>query len=297
MQRALWLSIVFWLLAGCAGAGTPRPTASAVAGTAAAAGLSPLTALTRNQDEQQKRIVELESRLSLLESEARRQRGAGALAPTETIRIRERPRAQAQDDLALAPVDGVEEPQASELDRDADGATPGRRERVPSLRLYGAPPSAAATRMDIPERAPALPVMPLPEERAGALVQPAAEEATKLEYKEALRLLRGRRYDDALAAFDRFVVAHSSSALVGHALYWRGEAHYAKREYALAREAFETLLARFGSSEKAADSMLKVGLCLRRLGDEERAKVYFRRVQENYPNTQAAQVASREGST
>jgi tol-pal system protein YbgF len=119
----------------------------------------------------------------------------------------------------------------------------------------------------------------------------------KEQYRSALHLLRERRYDEALAAFDTFITTHANHALAANALYWRGEAHYAKRDYKLAREAFDALLTRFAKSDKAADSLLKVGLCLRRMGDETQAKIYFRRVQTEFPNTQAAQLASREGST
>lgn len=291
MQRASWLAILLVLAVGCAGSEAARSTTAAPS-AAEAQSTAAVAALTRKHAEQQKRIAELEARLSLLESEARRQRGSAAL-PTETIRIRERKRESVPDE---APALESVEPEP-EQERHA-GASRGARERVPTLRLYGLPPSAAREGLaDVPEGAPALPVVPLPEERAGALAATSASDAVKREYKEALRLLRERRYDESLQAFERFVADHPADALVGHALYWRGEAHYAKREYRLARESFEALLSRYADSEKAADSMLKVGLCLRRLGDDAEAKVYFRRVQEKFPNTQAAQVASREGST
>ncbi len=303
MQRLVWLSIVLGLLSGCAGNQATRAT-TAASGSVDDPGQ--LGLLKHDQEEQQKRILELESRLALLETEARRQRD-GDRPANATIRIgaqKSAPRRDISGDTSDAPEladanDGLR----SDNDRTPDAVIPvataprGKNEHVPTLRLYGTGTSAANDgALDVPQGAPALLVAPLPEERAKSLGSESAEDA-KQQYKAALRLLRAQRYDDALSAFDAFITSHPTEALVGNALYWRAEAHYAKREYQLARAAFESLLARFGESDKAPDSLLKVGLCLRRLGDEAQAKVYFRRVLEKFPNTQAAQLASKEGST
>jgi tol-pal system protein YbgF len=299
LRRFSWISIVCVLaLGGCAGANAARaPSASAGDPAATPNGdADRVSSLVRKQEEQQKRIAELETRLTLLETEGRKHRASyDGMPRTETIRIGSqdrRARAEADDDSetqqASNDLQPVEEPVVAR----------GKGERIPSYRLYGTPASSEPL-PSVPTGAPALAVVPLPEERARAVA--AGETVAPLDakdaYKNALRMLREQRYDDALAAFDKFIQAHPGSALVGNALYWRGEAHYAKREYSLAREAFETLIARFAENEKIPDSLLKVGLCLRRMGDEAQAKAYFRRVQEKFPKTQAAQIASREGST
>jgi tol-pal system protein YbgF len=160
----------------------------------------------------------------------------------------------------------------------------------------------------VPVVSETLPVAPLPEQRAGSqlrsaavAVAPAADsgggEAELTRYRTGLRLLRERHFAEAAAAFGAFLEAHPSHELAASALYWRGEANYARRDYVAARAEFEALLTRFPRADKAADALLKLALCFRQLGAEDKAKDALRRLRADYPNSQAASTAAREGST
>jgi tol-pal system protein YbgF len=81
------------------------------------------------------------------------------------------------------------------------------------------------------------------------------------------------------------------------ATYWRGEVYYAQRRYREALQEFETVVSRYAQNGKAADSLLKLGMCHQRLGDQTSAQRYFRQVIEQYPTSDAARIASREGSS
>ena len=54
------------------------------------------------------------------------------------------------------------------------------------------------------------------------------------------------------------------------------------------------MLSRFAGSEKAADALLKVGLCHQRLGDGASAEHYFKLLREQFPSSDAARIASVE---
>ncbi|MEY4576346.1 MAG: hypothetical protein RL701_1049, partial [Pseudomonadota bacterium] len=189
----------------------------------------------------------------------------------------------------------------------------------PRLRLYGRQNGELQAALPaVPEVSETLPVAPLPSQRSiaqtrnvshvAAAAEPKLEVAGKsavddsaqgslVNYLSGLRLVRERRYDDALAAFSAFIVDSPTQRMVPNAMYWRGEAHYAKREYAQARSQFEAVLAQYPQSEKASDALLKLALCFRQLGSEDQARGAFRRLRTEYPNSQAATIAAREGAT
>ena len=153
----------------------------------------------------------------------------------------------------------------------------------------------------MPEVSERLPVVPLPEQRAAKAVRAAsaasADTDAREQYRKGLRALQDRRFEDALSQFSAFVSEHPQHDLVASALYWRCEAHYAKRDYSAASKEAEGLLERFPSASHAPDALLKLGLSLRKLGAQAKADAAFQRLRTDYPNSQAAQVAAREGST
>lgn len=291
MQRLGWLCPMFALWTACA-SGPSRTQPAAHSGDD-----ERLAELTRSQDDQSRRIAELEARLSLLETDARRARGE-TVRSGDTIRIGERAQTRG----------------AVELVSDADGpvsdalllAASERDERRPSLRLHGdARPGGAGAKAAAAELAPlpatneTLQVVPLPaaQKPTGGATPAAVSDPATSDYRAALRLLHERRFDDAALALSKFVTDNPDHALLDKAVYWGAEARYAKRDYRQALSEFEAVIARFPRSEKAPDSLFKIGMCLRHLGSEQAARGYFRRVQEQYPNSEAAGLASREGSS
>jgi tol-pal system protein YbgF len=252
-----------------------------------------LTALRTQQVEQTRRIAELEARLSLLEADARHARddSGPSLRTGETLRIGA-PASEPTSRSALP-----QEPAKTEPTEDADE---GKR---PSLRLYGNSSSGTVQRASLPpvpvvtER---LPVVPLPEQRAAKALRGAGAAAPQVgtePYRKGLRALQERRYDDALTQFAAFLAEQPRHELAASALYWRGEALYAKREYSAASKEFESLLERYPAAPRAPDALLKLGLSLRKLGAQEQADHAFERLRTDFPHSQAAEAAVREGST
>jgi tol-pal system protein YbgF len=249
--------------------------------------------LFARQTDQARQITELEARIALLESEARQAREAATSTSThapDAIRIGRNAETTTQPAAAPALTE------IASADREPTG-----NHRIPSYRLYGHPSAKSADALaPVPVVDETLPVAPLPETRAKRLPPSAAEagapDATA-DYRAALRMLNERRYDEALGAFSAFLSDHPDHPLFPKALYWRGETRYAKRDYAQALSDFEGLLTRFPDNDKAPDALLKAALCSRHLGAEDKAQSYFHRLRATYPNSQAASIASREGST
>jgi tol-pal system protein YbgF len=298
MPRRLWLVFVV-VVAGCATSQQPGSGSAAEGGEGRTE--DSLRELAKSQNEQARRIAELEARLALLETDARRARGLSE-KPSTTVRIgaaeqapagRERePADEANTELSLTAAPRSEAPESG-----------GRR---PNVKLHGKPrPARSESNADlppIPVTNETLPVVPLPQDRSRARQadsEPAAavSDSPTSDYRAALHLVRERRFEDAALALSKFVAENPNHALIDRALYWLAEVRYATRDYREALAGFEKVLERFPNSEKAPDALYKLGMCWRRLGSEDKARSYFRRLRTEFPNSEAAGLASREGST
>lgn len=112
-------------------------------------------------------------------------------------------------------------------------------------------------------------------------------------YKSAFAKVRERQYAEALAAFEEFRKWYPDSPLLPNTLYWSGEVYRAKSkpEPAKAKDAFQELIERFPSHQKAADAYYKLGLSYADLGDDAKAKEIMRKVVELYEGQVPAQLA------
>ena len=287
MQRSVWPWLAV-LIAGCASApAAGKPVADPVADERVAE-------LGRIQNDQARRISELEARLQLLEADARRARGP-VDKPSATVRIG----SQAAESGGPSALD--EAAATAALPPVLSNETPSAAAHRPNLKLKGRSRASSADLPPLPVTNETLPVVPLPQERSRARQSEedaaAVSDSATSDYRAALRLLRDRRFEEAGLALSKFVADNPDHALVDRATYWLAEVRYATRDYRAALSGFEDVLTRFPNSEKTPDALYKLGMCWRQLGSEERARSYFRRLREQYPNSGAASLASREGST
>jgi tol-pal system protein YbgF len=119
--------------------------------------------------------------------------------------------------------------------------------------------------------------------------QPSAlDPNAKRDYEAALSLVNARQYDAALDALAAFLVKYPDHPYADNALFWRGECYYAKGDYLHAAEQFEGVFTRFPAGNKAPDALLKLGMSRMKLGDPVKAKEYFDRLAQTYPQSDAA---------
>jgi tol-pal system protein YbgF len=279
VKRLATMSFATFALAGCAGAGQARPgTASA---DDAATQPTAMQEMQREAADQSRRIAELEARLGLIEQEARQWRETPS-KPTQTVRIGTRRSDREEIDGAneQAPRSGVPIVRLHELELEPVADEP---------LVLPEPPSGVSS---------TLAVVPLPGQRASKAMrdglQPPLATTPREQYRAALRALRDRRWDEALQTFTEFLSAYPEHELTEHAIYWRGEVHYARRHYREALIDFEAVVLHPSRGTKRADALLKLGMCHRRLGDLASAERYFRQLREQYPSSDAARIASRE---
>ena len=184
------------------------------------------------------------------------------------------------------PVEGTAEAGASGLSVQMDSAQTGS--------ATAATPAAPARetvvmRADSPSTSAPPPAAGVP----AALTQTAADpEAAADAYKAAFGLLKSGNYDDAIAAFNAYLVDYPRSEYADNAQYWLGEAFYVTRKFDAAIGEYNKLLQSYPGSAKAPHAVLKIGYSQQALGNTDAARTSLEHVLANYPNTTASKLAS-----
>lgn len=242
-------------------------------------------------EEQARRLGELEARVALLEQEARSQRSPSRTRPTETIRIGG---ARRGDSSELRETERLESEEPGSL-RLTSMRAPEPEAWEPPVLPPGVPGTLPVVPLpDAPVTLASVPVSARAPEPAPA---PVAPDAARAQYRAALRLLQGRQFDEASKAFGDWITAYPSHALIDDAMYWQAEAHYALRRYREALERFEGVVGRFPDTARLPDALVKIGLCRRHLGDADGARESFQRVRAEFPGSDAARLVPAEGAS
>lgn len=110
-------------------------------------------------------------------------------------------------------------------------------------------------------------------------------------YLKAFDFLKAGKYDSAITSFRGMLDKWPQGNFSDNAWYWLGESQYVKRQYKPALDSYTALVERFPASPKVPDALFKSGLTQAELKLTEQAKVTWRRVIKDYPNSNAAGLA------
>jgi tol-pal system protein YbgF len=113
----------------------------------------------------------------------------------------------------------------------------------------------------------------------------------QVQYDFAIDLMKRGQYDQARAAFIEFLQFHPKDTLAGNAQYWLGETYYAQNRHKEAGDAFLTGYTTYSSSNKAPDSLLKLGMSLAALGNKDAACTVWSELGSRFPQASPAVVA------
>lgn len=111
-------------------------------------------------------------------------------------------------------------------------------------------------------------------------------------YQNAFDLMKGRKFDESIAAFNGLIVNYPNGQYTPNAFYWLGELHLAQQDTEQARQAFMQVVNLYPDHPKVPDTLYKLGVAYHRLGDNTRAMEYFSQVQSRYPQSSAAGLAA-----
>ena len=125
------------------------------------------------------------------------------------------------------------------------------------------------------------PIQPVP-------ADPAQEQA---DYKTAFDLLKSGRYDEAMTAYNSFLLRYPNGRYAANARYWLGEANYVTRRFTQALSEFQKVIGSHPDSQKAPDAMLKIGYIHYELQQPDQARQILTGLKQQHPGTTAARLA------
>ena len=115
-------------------------------------------------------------------------------------------------------------------------------------------------------------------------VKPVNTENAQKLYNDAYSYMLRRDYAAAERAFGALVRNHPESRMAGNAQYWLGETYYVRGQYRPAADAFLKAYRNYSNGVKAPDSLMKLALSLKKLGQTDAACKTFDELAAKYPN-------------
>lgn len=122
---------------------------------------------------------------------------------------------------------------------------------------------------------------------AGAGFVPQAGNAREAFDQAYGYVLRGE-YDRAEAAFQYYLATFPNDRHNGDGLYWLGESQFQRQQWKTAAESFLKSYNDHPTGAKAPESLLRLGMSLRQLGQKEAACASFAEVLRKYPRASPA---------
>ncbi len=129
-----------------------------------------------------------------------------------------------------------------------------------------------------------------PHVAAPGAVQPVRTPSSdpRAEYDLAYGYVLRGDYDLAETGLRNFIDLHPDHGLVANAKYWLGESLFARKRYREAADTFLTTYTDYPTSDKAPDSLLKLGQSLHGMGERSAACATYSELLTKYSGTSAA---------
>lgn len=167
----------------------------------------------------------------------------------------------------------------------ASADSPPEDETDPSKpRWYGAQPGSDAVADLLEGQAGSEPSPPAaPEDAPQSLMAALPAGDAQALYQQGYGSLLQKDYAGAEGAFRQLVDTYPTDPLAGNAQYWIGESYYVRGQYKNAADAFLKGYKKYKSSEKAPDTLLKLGMALAELGQKDAACSTLNELKAKYP--------------
>ena len=125
--------------------------------------------------------------------------------------------------------------------------------------------------------------VPAPQTADASSTDPLPTGGIQVVYDNALGSLRAGDYAEAERGFKGIVVRDPKAELAANAQYWLGETYYVRKMYTEAASAFLTAYQDYPKGPKRPDSLLKLGMSLKGLGQKNAACDSFSELLTKYP--------------
>ncbi|HEY1720697.1 MAG TPA: tol-pal system protein YbgF [Magnetospirillaceae bacterium] len=114
--------------------------------------------------------------------------------------------------------------------------------------------------------------------------QQGAPKTPQEQYDAAFALLRNNDNDGATRAFQTFLKDHPKDPLAGNASFWLGQIAFAQGKFEQSAPIFFDTYTKYPKSQKAGESLLKVGLSMSNLGKKKEACAALARFTSEFPD-------------
>lgn len=197
-----------------------------------------------------------------------------------------------------APTTVAAAPEPTRPARKADAFDPAANPNAPGVpkQIGTSAPSAPLTLSShVADEPPALKPLPLPtpEKLAKADEEPTFVPSgvpfsdSKEQFKAALTAYKAGQYSDAEALFKAYLTANKGAANSADAIFYIGETYMQRGRPREAAEQYLKVSTEYAKSPRAPESMLRLGLALVKLGNNEQACATFVEVGKRYPTASA----------
>ncbi|MGR9240635.1 tol-pal system protein YbgF [Rhizobium leguminosarum] len=132
---------------------------------------------------------------------------------------------------------------------------------------------------------------PIPDANTKTPQQTASLGSEADQYKAAYGHVLSGDYSTAEQEFTQYITRYPSSARSADANFWLGEALYSQGKYNEAAKTFLNAHQKYGTSEKAPEMLLKLGMSLAALDNTETACATLREVSKRYPKASRAVIS------
>lgn len=113
-------------------------------------------------------------------------------------------------------------------------------------------------------------------------------------YEVGVGLVKGGNPKKGRETLSDFAVKYPDHKLIPNAIYWKGEAFYAEKDFENAILTFQDVVDKYPQGDKAPDAMYKQGLSFLALKDSKNARIVLELVQKKYPKSNAAELAKKK---
>lgn len=113
----------------------------------------------------------------------------------------------------------------------------------------------------------------------------------------AFGFYRAERYQNAVDAFQQFLITYPQSVHIANIRYWMGNAYFVLKDYKSSLESYQNLVEKFDGHPKIAEALLNIADCQELLNNKEAARLTLKQVTAKFPNSEASAKARKHLST
>ena len=128
----------------------------------------------------------------------------------------------------------------------------------------------------------------LPRARPSGARRPGPPISAEELFDRGMESFRAGELGQAVLDFEEFADKHPGHPLAASAQFWIGEAYFRSRDFEQAASKYQKAIDLAVTGERTPDALLRLGLALRSLRREDRAREAWARLVRDFPDSEAA---------